>query len=179
MARESGTWTDIERDLRAAEDNAVKAKRRAKALRQRGKGMASDIRADREVAVASYLVNAYSAMESALERLIKVSEGDLPPEGRTYHVDLVDRSAAPVKGVRAAIIGHETVTELHQLRPFQHAMRRAYGAFDCARAEPNVDIAARAVRRFAREVTSFCRATKIKNVPSKWNGTAAKGDKAR
>ncbi len=179
MARQSGIWTDVERDLKAAEDNALKAGSRVKALRQRAKGMAPDIRADREVAVGSYVVIAYSAMESVLERLIKVFEGDLPPEGRTYHVDLIDRASAPVKGVRAAIIGEETAGELHQLRAFRHATRRAYGTFEYARAEPNAEIATRAVRRFAREVTSFCRAMKIKNVPSKWNGTAPKGDKAR
>ena len=90
------------------------------------------------------LHNCYSAVERALERLIVAFDGGLP-SGRNYHADLIERAAAPLVGVRPAVVSRRLAADLHRLRQFRHAFRNAYGDYDYTRAAENVPIAERAM----------------------------------
>lgn len=110
--------------------------------------------ANSELAIGKHLHDAYSAGEKALERVIELVDGELPP-GRSFHRDLIRRAAQPQEGVRQAIISEDTAAALLQLVAFRHVFRHVYGGFTYALAAPNVPVAAEALPRPREEVTRF------------------------
>jgi hypothetical protein len=165
MAGNPALWADLERDLDMAATSAMAASRRAKALADPEGPLDPDARSDREQAVGYQLHNCYGALESVLERLINALDGSVPA-GRDYHGDLVNRAAAPVGGVRPAILSPDTAALLHRLRAFRHAFRHAYAGYSYDRAVENVAIADRLVPAFRAEITSFAAAMAIAPGPS-------------
>jgi hypothetical protein len=71
MAKNKGLWADVHRDLEAAQLNCARAVERAKSLKRRGKDVPEDFRFDREQTIGKLLENTYSAMEAAMERLMR------------------------------------------------------------------------------------------------------------
>ena len=160
MAVTPARWADIRRDLDAARTNAANAATRADSLRESGDSMAADARLDREYAIGLMLHNAYGAMESALERLIRAMDGDLPVGG-SFHSEIIRRAAAPIEGVRPAIIGARTAAQLQKLRGFRHALRHAYDSFDYSRAAENVPLAVEAEQALRADLEAFAAAVGI------------------
>lgn len=156
MAANPALWADVQRDLELARKNAVGLVARAEALERHGAELPADLRTDRELAVGAMLHHCFGAMESSLERLIEAVDGSLPT-GRNYHVELIRRAAAPVPGLRPAIISPTLAADLQQLRQYRHAFRHAYGDFDYARAAVNVPLADRATQLLASEIEAFMR----------------------
>ncbi|WP_448190192.1 ribonuclease toxin HepT-like protein [Azospirillum sp. sgz301742] len=152
MALTPALWADVRRDLDAARANVENAAARAETLRDAA--MPSDARLDREYAVGLMLHNGYGAMESALERLIRAIDGDLPA-GASFHAEIIRRAAYPVAGVRPAMIGAQTAARLQKLRSFRHALRHAYDDFDYSRAAENVPVAVEAERAFRADIEAF------------------------
>jgi hypothetical protein len=152
MAVTPALWADVRRDLHAARANVETAAARAETLRDAA--MAPDARLDREYAVGLMLHNGYGAMESALERLIRAIDGDLPA-GSSYHAEIIRRAAHPIAGVRPAMIGAQTAARLQKLRGFRHALRHAYDDFDYSRAAENVPVAIEAERALRTDIEAF------------------------
>ncbi len=165
MAANPALWADILRDLGAALTNVRDLAERARSLEERGAAMPADIRLDREIAIGSMLHNCYGAMESALERLVTSVDGSLPT-GRSYHAEPIRRAAAPVPGVRPAMISSRLAADLQRLRQFRHTFRNAYGGYDYARAAENVPIATRAAEEFEAEVSAFAAAIGLIETPA-------------
>lgn len=155
MAAAPALWADLQRHLAAAEKNAAEAVARAASLRQND--LSAEVRRDREMAIGTMLHHCYGAVEAALERLILALDGDLPA-GSLYRVELVRRAAAPVSGVRTAVISAETAADLQRLHAFRHAFRHAY-----ARAAENVPLAEQVLRRFGAELGAFADAAELRD----------------
>jgi hypothetical protein len=164
VAKNSGLWIDIARDLVAAETHCAHAMSRANSLVERANEMADDIRDDREIAVGSHIESCYTAIEAAIERIVISTDGAAPAQGGRYHQDLIERAATENPGVRPAIISRPVANDLHDLRRFRHAKRRSYISYDYSRAQPNVAIAARAVPALRAEITAFAEQMKIKPI---------------
>jgi hypothetical protein len=160
MAKNSGLWIDISRDLVAAETHCAHAMSRANSLVERANEMPDDIRDDREIAVGSHIESCYTAIEAAIERIVISTDGATPAQGGRYHQDLIERAATENPGVRPAMISRPVANDLHDLRRFRHAKRRSY----ISRAQPNVAIAARAVPALRAEITAFAEQMKIKPI---------------
>ncbi|QCO02922.1 hypothetical protein [Azospirillum argentinense] len=153
MAANPALWADIQRDLDAARTNIRNAAMRADAL-QAGGELSGDLRMDREYAIGLMLHNGYGAMECALERLVQAVDGGLP-SGAAYHAELIRRAAAPVAGLRPAMITSETAGRLQKLRSFRHALRHAYDGYDYTRAAENVPVAVAVEDSFRTDMTAF------------------------
>lgn len=143
-------WSDVADDLATAVAQAERAARKHATL----SGLHGDERENTELAIGKHLHDAYSAGEKALERVIELVDGELPP-GRSFHRDLIQRATRPQDGVRGAIISEDTAAALLQLVAFRHVFRHVYGGFVYALAAPNVPIAAEALPRLREEVTRF------------------------
>lgn len=156
MAVTPALWADVRRDLDAARGNAASAAVRADTLADpaMAPALTQDARIDREYAIGLMLHNAYGAMESALERLIRSVDGDLPVGG-SFHSEIIRRATTPIDGVRPAIIGARTAAQLQKLRGFRHALRHAYDTYDYGRAAENVPVAVEAERALRADVEAF------------------------
>lgn len=153
MAANPALWADIRRDLDAARTNIRNAAMRADALHTGGP-LPDDLRMDREYAIGLMLHNGYGAMECALERLVQAVDGGLP-SGAAYHAELIRRAAAPVAGLRPAMITSETAGRLQKLRSFRRALRHAYDGYDYTRAAENVPVAVAVEDSFRADMTAF------------------------
>ncbi|WP_448204417.1 ribonuclease toxin HepT-like protein [Azospirillum sp. sgz302134] len=163
MAANPALWADVQRDLDAARTNVRTAAARAETLLAGDplpEPLPDDVRMDREYAIGLMLHNGYGAMESALERLVQAVDGALPM-GAAYHAELIRRAAAPIEGLRPAMLSPTTAARLQKLRGFRHALRHAYDGYDFARAAENVPIAVEAEAGFRADVTAFARAMGI------------------
>jgi hypothetical protein len=156
MAAKSAIWDDIERDLECAANEAAKAVVKARSLDDAKTAFSDDAREDRERAIGSHLHNSYGGMESAVERIVRLFDKELPT-GANYHIELIDRASRPIHGVRPAVISADTATDLHRLRTFRHVFRTAYGRFDYQRAKENVPVVERCMTSFSKDVTAFGR----------------------
>lgn len=172
MAAHQALWADILRDLATAESHVGTACDRARSLREAA-ALPDDVRIDREYMIGTMLHHAYSGIESALERLIRAVDGDLPNASSTFHADLIRRAATPIDGLRPAIIAKETAEDLHRLRRFRHAFRHIYEGYEYARAAENVAVAERSLPRFTAEVTAFARSIGMVDDPGGDAVTAA------
>jgi hypothetical protein len=156
MAEQSTLWIDIQRDLASAELDANRAAARVRLLSNQGDRMHPDERFDRQTTVRTMLHDCYTAMETAIERLIDAIDGDRP-KGSDYHIQLVVRAATPMPGIRPAIITAEAAKDLQILRGFRHVARHVYGEFDYSRAVPNVPLAVQLVAKLRSELEVFAR----------------------
>lgn len=159
MVANPALWADVQRDLDAARTNIRNAALRADALHAGGE-LPDDLRLDREYAIGLMLHNGYGAMECALERLVQAVDGGLP-NGAAYHAELIRRAAAPVAGLRPAMITPETASRLQKLRSFRYALRHAYDGYDYKRAAENVPVAVAVEDSFRTDMTDFARSMGI------------------
>jgi hypothetical protein len=74
----------------------------------------------------------YTAIESAIERVLRGLDGSTP-EGRSWHEELLRAAALAIDGYRPAIISVQAVEALHEVMRFRHFARHGYDR------EPDVD----------------------------------------
>lgn len=74
----------------------------------------------------------YTALESALERVVRTLDGDVP-RGERWHRDLLSQVTVEVQGVRPAVLPRALLPELLELLGFRHFFRHAY----CVAFEPD------------------------------------------
>ena len=155
MASKPALWSDVQRDLEHARNHGGGAERTAVQLADPAYVIDTDTRLDREQAVGLKLHYCYSAMENVISTLVVAVDGDRPV-GDNFHTKLIERAAAPVSGLRPAIISQETAQCLHLLKDFRHAVRHLYERdFDYRRAEPNVAVALRALDLLSADIYRF------------------------
>lgn len=100
--------------------SAAEADRRFRALRAKGGGLYHEWShgaslADRAAAI-------YTGIESILEAVANEID-EYAPRGEGSHAALVDAMAAPVAGVRPALLSAETRALMHEARRFRHVVR--------------------------------------------------------
>jgi hypothetical protein len=78
------------------------------------------------VLVAANLHGWYTGLETLLERVARLLDGEVPG-GPAWHVELLSQAAIAVPGVRPAILPPAVLGDLHELRKFRHFFRNAYG----------------------------------------------------
>jgi hypothetical protein len=119
MAENRAIWGDVERDLRIAGEHAVDAERRSRDL---AAGRVEDAlsRHDRELAVGVFLHHCYSALEAALDRLLRAVDGS-SPEGFASHARLIEEAALEKPGLRPAILSPGTaMATFSWARPYSY-----------------------------------------------------------
>jgi hypothetical protein len=83
--------------------------------------------------VALTLHRLYTALETALERIVRTLEGSLP-KGADAHQALLHDATLPLPGVRPAVLGESTADALRPLLRFRHFVRHSYAvAWDLER----------------------------------------------
>lgn len=76
--------------------------------------------------LAVALHQGYGAAESALMRIARLVDGDLPA-GPRWHADLLERMTAPFGEYRGPVLTGESSRGLRRLLGFRHFFRHAYG----------------------------------------------------
>jgi hypothetical protein len=82
------------------------------------------------MAAAGYLHNLYNGIENCMSRLAHGIDESVPT-GPESHRLLLDQLAAPVEGLRPALLDAALAAELDELRRYRHAFRHTY-FFDLA-----------------------------------------------
>lgn len=77
-------------------------------------------------ALASYLHQFYTGVESILERIVDWLQ-EPKPMGRYWHADLLDQVAEAREGLRPALVDRRLHARLEGYRRFRHFFRHAYG----------------------------------------------------
>jgi hypothetical protein len=67
----------------------------------------------------------YSALEAALERIVRTLDGDVP-RGDRWHRELLSQATVEVPDVRPPVLPRELLPELLELLAFRHFFRHAY-----------------------------------------------------
>lgn len=77
------------------------------------------------VLLAVNLHGYYTALETALERIGRLFDEDVPL-GPSWHQELVEQMRVAVPGLRPPVLAGELLPDLHELRRFHHFFRNAY-----------------------------------------------------
>jgi hypothetical protein len=106
-------------------------------------------------ALASVILDYYTAIENMFEEIAKVVDGSLP-SGEEWHKDLLRQMKLDINGIRPAVITRETFTFLDEYRKFRHLVRNIYG-FNLLpeRLEPLLTRLPAVDRRLAGEIDGF------------------------
>lgn len=81
-------------------------------------------RAER-VLLAANLHGYYTALETALERIARLFDEDVP-SGPAWHQELLAQMRVEVPGIRGPVLATEVIADLQELRRFRHFFRNAY-----------------------------------------------------
>lgn len=76
------------------------------------------------MAVAYLLHNLYTALEGYFLRIAKHFENGI--DDRSWHRELLERMKIEIPGIRPAVISHDMVEPLDELRRFRHLFRNPY-----------------------------------------------------
>jgi hypothetical protein len=82
--------------------------------------------ATRVRAAGSVLHDFYTGVEKIFRRIGAKIDQDLPV-GEDWHIQLLQRMAAPVEGIRPQVIDKKLETELEEYLRFRHLFRNIYG----------------------------------------------------
>lgn len=97
----------------------------------------------------------YGAIESAIERVTRSLEGDLPTSPN-WHRELLHGATLEIEGVRPPIISESTERVLKQILGFRHFFRHAYAAdLDFVQLQPLVKRLLEAAPALAAELDAF------------------------
>jgi len=118
MARFAALKADIDRELRNLE-------RLSRELNKILSTTAEDS-VIRVRAAGSVLHDFYTGAEKIFRRIAVRIDQDLPT-GNDWHVQLLQRMAVPVEGIRPRVIGEKLETELEEYLRFRHLFRNIYG----------------------------------------------------
>ena len=77
-------------------------------------------------AAGSVLHDFYCAVERIFERIGNNIDGELP-EGSDWHIQLLERMAVPIEGIRQSVINSESLEDLREILAFRHIFRNVYG----------------------------------------------------
>jgi len=77
------------------------------------------------IAAGYHLHNLYSAFEHVFERVAKVFENSLEDKSK-YHIQLLNRMAIDIDGIRPKLLSTENYKILNELRAFRHVFRYSY-----------------------------------------------------
>ena len=77
-------------------------------------------------AMGSVLHDFYCAAERIFERIGNNIDGELP-QGSDWHIQLLERMAIQIEGIRQPIIGGESLENLREILAFRHIFRNVYG----------------------------------------------------
>jgi ABC-type transporter Mla subunit MlaD len=77
------------------------------------------------VLLAANLHGYYTALETALERIARLFDEDVP-SGPSWHQEILEQMRIEVPGLRAPVLAPELIPDLQELRRFRHFFRNAY-----------------------------------------------------
>lgn len=83
---------------------------------------------DQDIFIDSAALNLHS-FYSGLERLLEAAAYQLdggPPQGQSWHIDLLRQMGASIANVRPAMISATVARELDEFRRFRHLVRNIY-----------------------------------------------------
>lgn len=83
---------------------------------------------ERATALALALDWSYTALESVLDRIVRMLEGSRP-NAEDWHKALLENSALEIEGVRPAVLSPEALRAADELRRFRHFLHHAYARF--------------------------------------------------
>jgi len=101
------------------------------------------------------LHNLYCAFEDLFKIIADGFENHIQDKSK-YHVELLKRMAVSIKGVRPALLSHESFILLDNLRAFRHFFRHAYShELDARKVRIVLEDASRLKGIYQKEVNSF------------------------
>lgn len=118
MARFAALKADIDRELRNLERLSRELN---EILSTTAEGSATRVRA-----AGSVLHDFYTGVEKIFRRIAVRIDQDLPT-GEDWHVQLLQRMAVPVEGIRPRVINEKLETNLEEYLRFRHLFRNIYG----------------------------------------------------
>lgn len=77
-------------------------------------------------ATGSFLHDFYTGLEKIFQRIALKVDGDLPAGG-DWHLQLLQRMAIPVEGIRPPVISEQQAERLEEYLRFRHLFRNIYG----------------------------------------------------
>jgi len=77
-------------------------------------------------AMGSVLHDFYCAVERIFERIGSNIDSELP-RGNDWHIQLLERMAIPIGGIRQSVINSESLENLREILAFRHIFRNVYG----------------------------------------------------
>ena len=112
--------TDLAPDREALKARFAEAAKLLEELLRAGELSRADL-----VLLAVNLHGYYTALETALERIARLYDEELP-SGPAWHRELVEQMRIAVPGLRDPVVPAHRVADLHELRRFRHFFRNAY-----------------------------------------------------
>lgn len=77
-------------------------------------------------AVASVLLDYYTAAENIFKEVAKAIDGKVP-EGQDWHKELLVQMKLNIPGIRPPVLSRDTFSQLDEYRRFRHLVRHLYG----------------------------------------------------
>lgn len=77
-------------------------------------------------AMGSVLHDFYCAVERIFERIGNNIDGELP-QGNDWHIQLLEKMAIPIEGIRRSVVTSESLENLREILAFRHIFRNVYG----------------------------------------------------
>jgi len=106
-------------------------------------------------AMGSILHDFYCAVERIFERIGSNVDGELP-QGSDWHVQLLERMAIPIDGIRQSVIKNKSLENLRQILAFRHIFRNVYGfELKWERFRHLVNKLPEVTERFEEDITNF------------------------
>jgi len=118
MARFAALKADIDRELRNLERLSRELK---EILSTTAEGSPTRVRA-----AGSVLHDFYTGVEKIFRRIAVRIDQDLPT-GEDWHIQLLQRMAVPVEGIRPRVIDEKLESDLEEYLRFRHLFRNIYG----------------------------------------------------
>lgn len=133
--------------------NAAEGNRRFQALKKRHRDLYHEW--SHGASLADGVSAIYTGLESVLEAIANEID-EYAPRGDASHAALVDGMAAPIKGVRPAVLAETTRELMHEARKFRHVARHKYALqLRMAEVRRNLGLARKLVPAFERDYRRF------------------------
>ena len=143
-------WIEVDRDIAAACRHFAAAA----TILAADDLMAADLAGYKaQMSLMHAMQAGHTSLENALLRILDLL-GEEPPQGRTWHADLIRRVAAEMPG-RPAMLPPEIAAAADETRRFRNVAVRAYDDFVEDRARPAVAAAALLAERLPRTIAAF------------------------
>lgn len=108
-------------------------------------------------AAGSVLHDFYTGVEKIFRRIATRIDQDLPI-GENWHIQLLQRMAVPVEGIRPRVIDEQLEIDLEEYLRFRHLFRNVYGfELKWGRCQPLVENLGKIFTNFKEQVDRFKR----------------------